>query len=316
MTEIAKRTLFPSKIIKKQSIESVDDSILFTLNSAHIMELVTIKNEYGTLDEITQDITFKNNNTELLVKSLSQVGSRLSSTVFFLLTALIIEFNNSTRDKKQVLLSVTKYQELRGINSKKKLLEQIRDDLSLLSSFYISYKFTKKNSRKFNSFYNVRLIQGWGCINDIITISFSDEFYEHLKNNTFPMPFHKKIFKLNPKTSAQPLGFYLFYLYNMNHDKKNANIVSVQSALKKCPTIPTREKAYPKLNQKIIEPFESALETLQNEGILRWHYTNANKEPLTQEQLNTFNYNIFINSYVYYEFITGVPIYQKKKKKR
>ena len=67
----------------------------------------------------------------------------------------------------------------------------------MLSSFYISYKFTKKNSRKFNSFYNVRLIQGWGCINDIITISFSDEFYEHLKNNTFPMPFHKKIFKLN-----------------------------------------------------------------------------------------------------------------------
>jgi len=313
VTEIVKRTLFPSKVIKKQSIESVDDSIIFTLNSAHIMELVAIKDEYSRINQITQDVIFKNNNTELLIKNLSQVGSKLSSTVFYLLTALIMQFNSSTRDKKQVLLSVTNYQELRGVTSKKKLLEQIRDDLNLLSSFYISYKFIKRNSKKCNSFYNVRLIQGWGCTNDNITISFSDEFYEHLKNNTYPMPFHKEIFKLNPKTSAQTLGFYLFYLYNMNHDKKNANVVSVRSMLEHCPTIPSKDKAYPKLNQKIVEPFERALEALQ--GILRWHYTNAKKEPLTQEQLNTFNYNIFINSSVYYDFITDVPTYQKKKKK-
>ena len=49
------------------------------------MELLTIKEENSNTDKITSEVTFKNNNTELLVKNLSQVGFKLSSTVFYLL---------------------------------------------------------------------------------------------------------------------------------------------------------------------------------------------------------------------------------------
>lgn len=314
----------PKEVRKAEVIEygensgrlRVENPILFTLNSPHIMELLTIKEENSNIDKITSEVTFKNNNTELLVKNLSQeVGFKLSSTVFYLLLAIIVEFNNSTRSQKQISLSVEKYQQLRGLNNKKKLLEQIKEDLNSLSSFYISYD--KKNIKKSKgciSFYNVRLIQEWGCTNDNITICFSDKYYEHLKN-AYPMPFHKEIFKLNPKTSAPSISIYLCFLYNMNHDKKNKNIVSVRSILKKSRTIPSKDKAYPKLNQKIIEPFERALDALPKRGILRWHYVNAKNEPLTQEQLNTFSYNIFINSYVYYEFITDIPVYKRKKRR-
>ena len=59
------------------------------------------------------------------------------------------------------------------------------------------------------------------------------------------------------------------------------------------------------LTDRIITPFEKALDTLQEEQIITWEYCNSGKEPLTSTQLQSLTYQTFIGLYVHFEILNA-----------
>ena len=315
--KLSKNSSFPVDIIDQRKEKTNNNPYVSTLNSNALNQLQRIKPSDFMIDQTTGTATFKKNSIILQVANFTDRSIKeLPQTTSYLLVALIYEFNRTGRKEPIINLPIKKYVELRGLLDTKELRKQTRRDLDLLGNYKITYQnlkqLPKKKKKKCDEdFLNINLSQAAGVCKGSIILHLSDYFFNHFAN-AYPMPYHPDLLKQNPKTSAFALGNYILSHYNMNFDKSNSNIFSVKNLLGACPTIPTKEKAYPHLLQRIIEPFEHVMDSL-NSVNWGWFYCNSKGIPLTDDELDNFKYENFIDYYVYL-IIPDHPLTGAKRK--
>lgn len=219
-----------------------------------------------------------------------------------LLDSLMIKLTKE--HETMIKLPLNDYLDLFGVSKSKPSKDKIRiilkEDLAAINSIGFNYNGAKKTA----DFKHIAIgANSYGIKNGIIYFEFREDFANYIKNKNYITQYPIKLFKLdNRNSNAYYLGRKLSYhsnLYN-NQKKGTADIIKVKTLLQVCDLISYEKlkKTSGAVTQKIIDPFEKALDSLK-EGVLdQWEYCNAKKQPLNDEQLKTLSYEAFIERYI------------------
>ena len=205
---------------------------------------------------------------------------------------------------------IDEYMKLCGVPltkaSKDKMRQKIKEDLETLYSISMEWE---KNGAQVKEYQKTRICGSIGDIkNGIIRFTFSYDMASYLLTS-YITQFPLELFRLDERNeSSYNLGRKLAIHNSMDNNIRQgtANIISVIALLKECPSIPEYEKVLSEgrqIEQRIIQPFEKALDSLNN---IKWEYCNSKYETLTDEQADNMDYSIFKSLYIKFE-IKGAP---------
>lgn len=253
------------------------------------------------VDPFTQEMTIQGRNGfELLMQSGPlmdvDIAAAYSPTTWQLFDMIVTAATESGMASRDVRISLDQYIDSRGLKDRKEARSQVVKDLSLLRISAIT--FTEPKSRadgKSRSFYKLNISSGFGISRDgIITFSFNDRYFDLLKE--YPvMPYPPGLLALrSAKNDSYAFFRKITEHKNMNYWKKNADIISVKTLLSVATFIPTYKEVMAgnrHTDERIIQPFERNLDALRD--TLSWEYCHRNGESLTDEELNSFDYQTF-----------------------
>lgn len=245
------------------------------------------------IDEITGAATIRKGGLTLSIADFNNMLSGLKTSTYKLLDALTVVFTENGAKSTIVALPLDEYMYKCGLKDKKEARKQVNEDLEILFNLKLSFK---GRSKRGQDFVDIRICDTKGIKNGIITFNFSHPFYNILMG--YPvMPYPAQLWRLNAKTN--PHSFYLLRKIsehkNMNIGKKNEDIIAVETLLKDAQAIPSYDEVMAsgrQLDQRIIQPFERDMNALDD--TLAWEYCHSNGAPLTDEELQTFSYPLFI----------------------
>lgn len=247
------------------------------------------------IDQITGVATITQGTLTITIPNFTELTSFKTST-YQLLDALTVKLTETGAQSPLVALPLEEYMGKRGLKDKKEARKQAEHDLETLFNAKISFK-EKRSKGQEQDFHDIRIIDSKGIRNGIINVSFGSGFYSIL--SSYPvMPYPDLLWKLNSKRN--PNSFYLLRRIaehkNMNIGKKNEDIISVKTLLASSPYLPSYEEVKESnrnFQDRIIDPFERDMDAL--EETLTWAYCHSNNSPLTDEELESFNYETFIS---------------------
>ncbi len=211
----------------------------------------------------------------------------------------------------EVETSVREYMAATGrnmtANTVKETTKIVKKDLELLNEIKLKHNDKKYSLNQVRPFPGVHLNRGK------IRVTLDNDFAKYLSKTTgFLINYPAALLRLKENNSnLYPLGYKL--ALNRSNDTNirsgKANILSVPVCLEFCPSIPPITKVRKEgrsPNNRIIEPFEKAMDALQQQGVLeRWEYCLPKGEPLGKAAVTDYNY--FVTLYVLYE-IKDFPI--------
>ena len=306
-----------------------DKAFIKMLNANPVNNIVNINTslsgrpgqQYGQQNMFTKEWEFKKDKTELNFPIKASGGNVLPpefttstwKTMHFL--SLLFTANNSHRKDADIQpvveTSVREYMLATGrkvtVNSVKDTTRTLKKDLGLLNEIKLKHTDKKYSLDLVRPFPEVKLERGR------VKVGFSPSFANYLAKTTgLLMNYPANLLKLKENNSnLYPLGYKLALYRSMdaNIRRGKANVLSVEACLECCPGIPSIEDVRKKQNspaKRIIEPFERALDSLQEQGIInRWEYCLAKGEPLKDAVVTDYNY--FISLYISYD-IKDYPI--------
>lgn len=204
---------------------------------------------------------------------------------------------------RTIKITAKQYMDLTGLKDKKEAAKQLKEAAERL--YNVSLKFDMEvmypgKRKKEVEHWERRILEAKAIWNrGEVALIFTQPLWHYFQSAAL-MPINKNIFKINGKYNPNSYFFAdkLLSHHNMNLTKPNANRISV-STLLNAPTIPSYEevaKSDRHFDKRIIAPFERDLDALMfpEYGILEsWEYCNAKGEPLTDEQLDLKNYEVF-----------------------
>ena len=252
----------------------------------------------------------------MYIKGLDSLVSGFTPRAYKLVDFLIIQFGyvNNYKDtdnlKTKLIIQLDDYIKMLGRKNtpanRKKIRKEVKEDLDLIYNTTIQWN---NKSLKF------RIVDEVGVENGLITVNFGKSFSEHINTNQliyYPMG----LLKIDIR---RPINYYfgrkLATHYSMTNNRKKGthNIIKVKTLLNAVDgAIPTYEEVMDTMNgsvkQKIVDPFEKALNQLQTDKIIKWQYTGPKHQPLDRDTLKNNDYNIFINKMVSFEFKDWPPI--------
>lgn len=246
------------------------------------------------LDDVSKAATVTQGNLTVTIPKFAKITSFKTST-YQLLDALTVKLTETGAKSPVVELPLEEYMEKHGLRNWKEARKQVTNDLEVLFNATISFKDTKKDGKEQN-FLDIRIIDDKGIKNGVITVSFGTVFYSILLSYPI-MPYPVQLWEINGKHN--PSSFYLLRRIaehkNMNVGKKNEDVIAVKTLLAATPNISTYDEIMAKdraLSRRIIEPFERDMNALRD--TLTWTYCHSSSQPLTNEELSNFSYQIFI----------------------
>lgn len=256
-------------------------------------QLTKIKTDKNTQpDKFTGIAEIKGDNGfKVSIRNFNDIGGLKTST-HKLLDAITLQFTESGAKYRTVELKLSDYMNLCQLKDRKEAIKQVKSDLETLIKVSISLNDKSKGDGKYielNMFSAVGLNKGVICAN------FTEEYYNLMLR--YPvMPYPVELLRLNSRKNPNSycLGRRITEHKNMNFDKPNADIISVSTLLKASSYIPTYAEINAKdraFTRRIIEPFERDLNALSN--IFTWEYCHSNSEPLADEELQSFSYDLF-----------------------
>lgn len=256
------------------------------------------------LDRITQNATFEKEDIKLLVKEWAKLNASLSINTHKLLSVGVMLFTmlNSSGARKTgrieygVSIPLEEYINLSGRdlealeeNEKKRqgalkeARKKIRKDLAILANSELTVK--EKNGE----FINVKLVGTHGIKNGYILLTIDPAFAACLLKMPI-MQYPLSLLGIDARNAnAYILGQKMaehFSMYN-NQVKGTACLLTVKSLLKatQLPTISEVRAKRKSWEERIKEPFETALDLLKNnEVITDWEYCKTKGEPLTNQE--------------------------------
>ena len=119
------------------------------------------------------------------------------------------------------------------------------------------------------------------------------------------MLIHPNVYELHHQGSSYAFYQRLYSHNNMNFDKPNANIIFVKSLVGACHNILTEKEATSVYTKIIIKTFELDMMILEENELLNWKYCDANKNPLTDNQIKKIDidYATFLSLYVHFNLL-------------
>ena len=272
------------------------------------------KQQEAKLDVLTNTAKFKHDNFLVTFEKFSEIQGLRTSTKK-LLDELMIKFTEGNGKSLIVNLSLDEHMNMRGLKDEKEARKQVKEDLETLSNMTLT--FNQKIDGKPKDFLNLKIIGTHGIKNGIISAAFDIGFHELILKYQ-PMPIPQAFLALNDKhnPNAYLLGRRISLHKNMNYGTKNEDIISIRTLLETCPDIPKKEEVAQKdrmYKQKIIEPFEIGMNALEETKIFTWEYCHSKGEPLTDEELKTMDYEVFINLLIKITW-TDYPVREIKKR--
>lgn len=271
-----------------------------------LTKLNAIVGKTATIDTVSGTATITKGDITLTIPNYQQLVEEkrgVKTSTYQLLDAITVALTESGAKSHTVVLSLSQYMEKRGIKDRKEAKNQVKADLEILRTASITGEEKRGKNTESYSFVN---IADSGDIkrNGDIVFTFGTTFFNMLVG--YPvMPYPIQLQQLNSKRN--PNSYYLLRKIaehkNMNVGKPNENTISVKTLLNVCPFIPTYDEVMQSsraLSRQIIEPFERDMNALEN--TLEWHYCHSNSEPLTDEELEALNYDMFKDLLIFTEW--------------
>ena len=282
---------------------------------------------------LADNVTVLNDNVQIVIEQFSNV--KLNVPTLKVLDACILKLtqhfphgtdvSDETLVKyKNVKVTADEYMEMTGIKDRKQAYEQLKAAMNTL--YRISFEWDDKayvKGKKKDVHYKMRLAESLeetteteNCpiphgkskeFDGYIVLSFSMKMARYFAT-AYIMPYPYKLLTINSHNNPHSyfIGRKLALHYNMNIGKANSNRISVKSLIATIPDLPKYQdfqKGKEHITQQIIQPFERDLIALQDKyGILKsWRYCNSGGEPITDAQVEKYNYDTWIEWLVEFE---------------
>ena len=246
-----------------------------------------------SIDTITGAATATRGDAVLRISNYTQL-SGLTTSTYQLLMVLNAKLTAEGMKKPRVDMSLSDYMSARGLKNRQKTKAQVQKDLEVLMNTTFSWE--ERRRGKTESFRAVNLADSAQISrNGNISFTFGATFFDMLKS--YPIAkIPPQLPRVNDHKNPNSFAFlYKISLHkNMNFDKANADTIAVATLLEAAPAIPTYNEVMEgnrNLTDRIIEPFERDLNALADS--FSWEYCHRNNEPLTEAELQSFDFSIF-----------------------
>lgn len=294
---------------------AVPRSFVPMLNGTGINQLTRINTNSRPpdVDEITGVATITEGSFKVFIEQYRTLTGELRVSTHKLLDLCTIaltrqnHFRGESAPRTIVTISLDEYMALCGIpatkSSKDKTRRKVKEDLETLYNTSIEWK--ERSGKQERDYLKMRVITAHGMKSGNIIVGFSPEIAGYL-TQAYIMQYPMELLKVDERSpSAYYLGKKLMQHFSMQNNQKRgtANILSVKALLETCKdTIPSYEYVMGvdrKVTQKIIKPFEKALDSIEN--LIGWEYCNGKGAQLSEEQLVKMDYHTFVELYVKFE---------------
>lgn len=234
----------------------------------------------------------------------------------------------TTTGNKEVVIPIHEYKDIMGLSNENKARVRVKEDLETLYSMSIGIKYNKETKNKVSSEYNGRFFQSTYYENGKIVLKFTDDFAKYMDSG-YQMPFPMKLLAIPCNRTKNPyvfaVGNKIYELCKLNaydketKKKKDAFRTTVRTLLEvfylnglKRPDQIRNEakdsKKKPRLSQLIIEPFDNTLNTLEKEGVIKYHYCYPKGETIPEEVLSkSVNFDEWINRSIEITYLDTYP---------
>ena len=246
-----------------------------------------------TIDSITGAATATKGDAVLRISNYTHLAGFTTST-YQLLMVLNAKLTAEGMKGPRVDMSLSDYMGARGLKNRQKTKAQVQKDLEVLMNTTFSWEEIRRG--KTESFRAVNLADSAQISrNGDISFTFGSTFFDILRG--YPIArISPQLPRINDHKNPNSFAFlYKISLHkNMNFDKANADTIKVSTLLEAAPAIPTYEEVMEgnrNLTDRIIEPFERDLNALADS--FTWEYCHRNNEPLTEAELQAFDFSIF-----------------------
>lgn len=217
-----------------------------------------------------------------------------------------------------VNIDIDDYMEKCGIPltkpSRDKTRRVIAEDLETLYNASLDWTEREEGNKKGKSFAKMRIIAAQILGRRNAVVSFSQHLAQYLTHDAYLMQYPLALLKVDNRNEAAYMLGYKLALHNSidnNNAKGTADIISIKALLEACPAIPTYEEIAKNekdhhVESRIIKPFEKALDSLVEVGLLsQWEYCNAKHKPLTEAQLKSMDYQTFIKYFLHFDLLNA-----------
>lgn len=260
-----------------------------------LTKLRAVEGQTATIDPITGEATITNGNIILKIPNYEQLTGLKTST-YQLLDAITIALTESGAKDPSVVISLGDYMKRRGLKDRKDARKQFTADLEVLLKSSLSWE--EKRGKETIPIKGINITDSWGWVDKkktAVVYTFGSTFYRALLGYKV-MPYPAQLQTVNNKRN--PNSYYLLRKIaehkNMNIGKKNEDYISVATLLDASPFFPTYAEVMAgnrNIADRIISPFERDMDALSD--TLRWSYCHSKGEPLTDEEMQNFSYDLF-----------------------
>lgn len=278
------------------------------------------------VDAITGLATITNGNLTVFIEKYNNLAGGLRISTHKLLDACTIaltaqnDYRGNGEPKTLVTIPLEDYMTRCGIPitkpSKDKTRRKVKEDLEALYS--TSIEWSEPSGKNTKDFAKMRICDTIAIKNGKIIMNFSPAIANYL-THAYIMQYPTELFKAderNPNSYYMGKKILQHNSIDNNQRKGTANIISIKALLESCPDIPSYEEviaADRHLDQRIKTPFENALNALNS--FIKWEYSNSKGVPLTDEQLQDFNYSVFAECYILFEVLNAPDQSQRMQAK-
>lgn len=315
----------------------------------------------GTKGELIISSTSSKANTKLVISDVENENFKVIP-VHTKQTLRIIMKYITQNNTPTMIMPLSEFMEKRGLTHESRARAEILQDLDLLMHTTIAFDLLDFNGKCVDTIHR-HILGATGRIKDgIIRAEFDRGLYDQLlgglnrkDSSVFLTSKSDVLDRINFGQSS--LGYTLGelieeYLSHNKYDKKNGYakrdnfVISVKNILQKCKELPTKDEIMqhieeerlkgnknikPRLNEKIVQPVENALNKLMNNGLFpEWTYCHAKGAPLTDNELGLYdedlvqednnkkyygNYEVWETLYIKIIFPDNYPIEDHDKNK-
>jgi hypothetical protein len=222
----------------------------------------------------------------------------LKTSTLQLLDILAITLTQSNKATPTVTLTLDDYMHRRGLSDRKEAKKQIEADLKVLRGTFITFDDRDPETGKPVTYGQINISDSWiwqDRQRTAVKYTFGATFFNVLRS--YPtMPYAPQLLTISNKKHPYSfrLGRFLSEHKNMNIEKKNEDLIKVETLLKaaKFPTAEEVKKIDRAYSRRIIEPFERDMDALGD--MFSWEYCHSGGAVLTDAEREDFQYSLFI----------------------
>ena len=281
-----------------------------------------IKSQFTYRPEIESGSLFTADDVKITIKDFDSNKQLGNAIVFYyyLLCAFTkqVSYKETSeilekKESREVYFDIESYLKSKNLkitkDNRKNALKNVKQMYETLKHITLDFEETTAKEKKT---YSLELFSGKGTVESFERRSKSYFFIlnydlvKYLAKRNYLTNIHNNFMQIDVMRHPNALSIQikLSLLYSMNYWKSNKGIVSFENLILAASDIPTLEtvaKTDRHYFQRIIEPLEKDLDHLQKLGILEsWEYTNKSRQPLTNEQLKSYDYKTFKDCYINY----------------